>query len=433
VKRVAFHTLGCKLNQADTESMRALLERTGAWTAVGEDDEADLVVVNTCTVTRQADSRSRQAIRRLHLAHPRAAIAATGCYVQRAPREVAALPGIRLLLGAADRERIAEFAAEALAGAVRLAVTPIEEARTFVDVATPAPRAQTRAFVDVQEGCDEACTFCIVPKTRGASRSRPFASVVRQAESLAREGVREIVLTGVHLGDYGVDLGGRRLLVELLGALVDVPGLARVRLSSIEPASVTPELLDLLEHDRRLARHVHFPMQSGSDAILTAMRRRYSAGAFADLVREIAARIPCCGIGTDVIAGFPGEGDAEFQETFDLLAELPITYLHAFSYSVRPGSGAEPWGDPVPGDAKRRRTAALRTLSDAKHRRFREALVGETVTVLLEDVRKDGVPWLAGRTDHYVKVEMGQGQRTTPILDATITGLTGDGCCAVPA
>ncbi len=435
MKRVAFHTLGCKLNQADTETMRALLQRSGKWTCVAEDEEADLVVVNTCTVTGQADAHSRQAIRRLQRAHPGAVLAASGCYVQRAPGELAELPGIRLLLGAADREAIVELAERALAGEVRLAISPIEEARTFVDVPSSPPRDHTRAFVDVQEGCDEGCTFCIVPKTRGASRSRPFASVVRQAESLAAQGVREIVLTGVHLGDYGLDLAERRLLVELLHALVEVPGLARLRLSSIEPASVTPELLDLLAGDRRLARHVHFPMQSGSDPVLRAMGRRYSARAFADLVLETAARIPQCGIGTDVIAGFPAEGDREFQETFDLLGELPITYLHAFSYSVRPGSGAEGRGDPVPGDTKRRRTSALRTLSDSKHRAFREGLVGETVDVLLEHAMRDGEPWLCGRTDHYVKVELGPGLRTAAIVRGRITGISGDSCRAalVPA
>ncbi len=431
MKRVTFHTLGCKLNQADTETMRALLERTGNWISVAEDEEADLVIVNTCTVTGQADARSRQAIRRLTLAHPRAVLAASGCYVQRAPEEIAALPGVRLLLGAADRSRVAELAEHALAGAVRHTIAPIEEARTFVDVPFEAPRDQTRAFVDVQEGCDEGCTFCIVPKTRGTSRSRPFASVVRHVEALASRGVREVVLTGVHLGDYGLDLASRRLLVDLLQALVEVPGLARLRLSSIEPASVTPPLVDLLARDRRLARHVHLPLQSGSDAVLKSMGRRYSAQAFADLVREIAARVPSCGIGTDVIAGFPGERDAEFQGTFDLLTDLPITYLHAFSYSIRPGSGAEHRGDPVPGDVKKRRTGALRALSEAKSRSFREHLVGETVIVLLENVRRDGVPWIAGHTDHYVRVEIGPGERDRPLVLARIEGLTPSGCRGV--
>jgi threonylcarbamoyladenosine tRNA methylthiotransferase MtaB len=431
VKRVAFHTLGCKLNQADTETMRALLSRTGEWTCVSEGEDADLVVVNTCTVTNQADARSRQAIRRLRGSHPDAVIAAAGCYVQRAPGEVAALPGVRLLVGAADRERLPELAARAMEGIVRLDVAPIDEARTFVDVATAAPRDHTRAFVDVQEGCDEACSFCIVPKTRGASRSRPFASVVRQAESLAAEGVRELVLTGVHLGDYGLDFAGRRLLVELLQALVEVPGLLRVRLSSIEPASVSAPLVDLLASERRLARHVHLPLQSGSASVLRAMGRRYAPEDFAALVREIERRVPHCGIGTDVIAGFPDENEDAFQETFDLLLGLPITYLHAFSYSVRPGSAAESRGDPVPGDVKRRRVAALRTLSAAKSRGFRERLEGEIVRVLLEDVRRDGARALAGRTDHYVHVDVPAPFARAggaPWVDVRITGLSADGC-----
>jgi len=430
VKRVAFSTLGCKLNQADTESLRTLLEREGGWTSVACEEDADLVVVNTCTVTSTADARSRQTIRRVHARNPHAKIVAAGCYTQRAPSELAKLPGVVLLIGAADRARIAPLADDAMAGALRLEVSPISEAATFLDVPVAEMSKNTRAFVTVQEGCSETCTFCIVPKTRGTSRSRNTASVVAQVQVLLEGGVREIVLTGVHLGDYGLDLAGRRLLPELLQEIVELPGLKRVRLSSIEPSTVTPELLDLAARDRRIARHFHIPMQSGSEDVLRAMQRRCPAAQFAELAREIDRRIPHCAIGTDVLCGFPAETEEQFQVTFDLLQDLPLTYLHAFSYSVRPGSGAEHWGDPVPGDVKKRRAGALRRLSDDQNRKFHESQIGEIVEVLLENTRRNEAPFLAGHTDNYLKVEIGPGERSAPLVRARITGLVPCGCSA---
>jgi threonylcarbamoyladenosine tRNA methylthiotransferase MtaB len=410
--------------------MRTLLERDGGWTTVASEEDADVVVVNTCTVTSTADARSRQTIRRVHAQNPRAKIVAAGCYTQRSPHELAALPGVVLLIGAADRARIAQLVDEAAAGAVRLEVSPISEASSFLDVSIVEMSKNTRAFVTVQEGCGESCAFCIVPKTRGASRSRSAASVVSQVRVLLEAGVREIVLTGVHLGEYGVDLAGRRLLADLLQQIVELPGLARVRLSSIEPSTVTPELLDLASRDRRIARHFHIPMQSGSEEVLQAMKRRCPAEHFADLSREIARRIPSCAIGTDVLCGFPAETEERFQETFDLLQDLPVTYLHAFSYSVRPGSAAEPLGDPIPGDVKKRRAGALRRLSEEKNRMFHESQIGETVDVLLENARRNEAPFLAGHTDNYLKVEIGPGERTMPMVRARITGLVPGGCSA---
>lgn len=430
MKRVAFSTLGCKLNQSDTESMRTLLEREGGWTAVASEEDADLVVVNTCTVTASADARSRQTIRRIHAQNPRAKIVAAGCYTQRAPGEVAGLPGVVLLIGAADRARIARLVDDAMAGALRLDVSPISEASAFLDVPITEMSKNTRAFVTVQEGCGESCTFCIVPKTRGSSRSRNTASVLAQVQVLLEGGVREIVLTGVHLGEYGVDFAGRKLLAELLQEMVELPGLTRVRLSSIEPSTVTPELLDLAARDRRIARHFHIPMQSGSEDVLRSMKRRCHASQFADLAREISRRIPACAIGSDVLCGFPGETEERFQETFDLLQDLPVTYLHAFSYSVRPGSAAEPLGDPVPGDVKKRRAGALRRLSEDKNRKFHESQIGEIVEVLLENTRRNEAPFLAGHSDNYLKVEIGPGERTAPLVRARITGLVPGGCCA---
>lgn len=433
MRRVAFATLGCKLNQTDTESLRALLEADGAWTTVSEDGDPDLVVVNTCTVTSQADAKSRQTIRRLHERHPKAAIIAAGCYAQRAPQELAALPGVRRLVGAADRSRVAQIADAAFRGDIRADISPIEAAVDFLDVGSSSlSREKTRAFLRVQEGCGESCTFCIVPKTRGPSRSRPASSVLAETRALVGAGAREVVLTGVHLGEWGADFAGKPLLADLVRDIVEVPGLLRVRLSSIEPSSVTPELVDLLAADRRVARQVHLPLQSGSDVIREGMRRRLTARDFEDLVREFDRRVPGIAIGTDVIAGFPGETDLDFQRTFDLLESLPIASLHAFSYSPRPGSAAESLGDPVSGEVKRRRTTALRRLSEVKSLTFREAGVGTEALVLLERGGRDEPTLLSGLTDNALRVEVPRDANGRPspgeVVRARLVEATGEGC-----
>ncbi len=428
MRRVAFATLGCKLNQAESGAIRSLLETSGGWCTVGEDDDADLVYVNTCTVTSQADAKGRQTIRRLAARHPRAALVAGGCYVQRAPGELAAIPGVRVLVGAADRERIVELAAGAVNGEVRHAISPIERARTFLEAPPSNALNRTRGFVRVQEGCGESCAFCVVPKTRGVSRSRSASGVLGEARALAAAGAREIVLTGANLGEWGADTFGRRALADLLREIVEIPGLLRVRLSSIDPDCVTPELLDLFASDRRIARHFHLPIQSGSEAVLAGMKRRASVRAFADLVREIDRRIPGSGIGSDVLAGFPGETDLEFERTFDLMTALPITYLHVFSYSVRPGSAAEALGDPVPADAKRRRTAALRRLSDEKGSAFAHRQVGRMATVLLERGERGGERHRTGYADNYLRVELGAGWAAGDVVRVRLLEATANGC-----
>lgn len=428
MKRVAFCTFGCRLNQYDTETIRTLLEGQGSWQSVAAGDGADLYVVNTCSVTARADATARKAIRRIHQEHPGARIVVTGCYAQRAPAEVAELPGVALVLGAADRALVADKVAGIEPGRVQVAVSPITSAKTFLDLPVTEMMEHSRAFVKVQEGCDERCTFCIVPQTRGASRSRRLDSVVRQVRELIDGGYVEVVITGVHVGDYGLDLPGRRRrLVELLERLLDLPGLERLRLSSIEPASVSDELVELLAREPRFARHLHIPFQSGSDAVLERMRRRYTAAQFSELIWKIAERVPDCGIGADVICGFPGESDEDFQATFDRLAELPVTYLHPFSYSVRPGSQAEAEGDPVGGDVKKRRIRALKRLVADKNRAFRERHLGREVAVLLEPGRRAGAPRLCGWTDNYLRVDLGEGRGASVMSRVRITGVGDDG------
>jgi threonylcarbamoyladenosine tRNA methylthiotransferase MtaB len=427
LKSVAFCTFGCRLNQYDTETVRTLLDEYGGWRSVPFREQADVYVVNTCSVTARADATCRKAIRRIHSERPGSAIVVTGCYAQRAPRELAELPGVRLIVGAADRGDIANKMSRIPEGDVEIAVSPIAEADEFVDVAITEMMEHSRAFVKVQEGCNESCSFCIVPQTRGSSRSRRPESVLEQVHALAARGYVEVVLTGVHLGDYGLDLPGNRcMLTDLVREILEVPELQRFRLSSIEPASITDELIELMAGHDKFARHFHIPLQSASDAVLSRMKRRYTAEHFSNLIREICSAIPDCGIGADVICGFPGETDEHFRQTFDCLAELPITYVHAFTYSVRPGSEAQAYGDQIPGDVKKRRIRSLKRLMRDKQRAFRERHVGKTLPVLLESSHRNGRAYLAGWTDNYLRVELGEGEARGGVVDVRIVAAEGD-------
>lgn len=425
MRTVAFTTFGCRLNQYDTEAVRTLMERDGGWKTVASAGDAEVVVVNTCSVTSRADATARKAIRRLHKEHPQATIVVTGCYAQRAPGELAELPGVSLVMGAADRGGVVAKIDGLTPGQVEVAVSPIDKARSFLDVPVTEMMEHSRAYLKVQEGCDEKCSFCIVPQTRGRSRSRKAQSVIDQAKDLVASGYVEIVVTGVHVGDYGLDLpGGKRELAGLLRSLLEIQGLERLRLSSIEPASISGELIDLIAGEDRFARHFHIPFQSASDPILERMRRRYRAADFTDLVARIHSRIPGCGIGSDVICGFPGETDEDFQRTFDALESLPITYVHPFAYSVRPGSEAEAFGDQVSPDVKKRRVQALKRLMADKHAAFRASHVGQTLPVLVETGRRGGEPRIGGWTDNYLRVELGPGEAPARVLPVQITGMT---------
>ncbi|NCF29415.1 MAG: tRNA (N(6)-L-threonylcarbamoyladenosine(37)-C(2))-methylthiotransferase MtaB [Gammaproteobacteria bacterium] len=427
MKSVAFCTFGCRLNQYDTETIRTLLDEYGGWRSVPFREAADVYVVNTCSVTARADATCRKAIRRIHTEQPDSAIVVTGCYAQRAPQELAELPGVRLIVGAADRGHIAAKMSHMPQGDLEIAVSPIAEASEFVDVAITEMMEHSRAFVKVQEGCNESCSFCIVPQTRGVSRSRKRDSVLAQVHELLASGYVEIVLTGVHLGDYGLDLpGNRHMLAELVRDILAIPQLQRFRLSSIEPASITDELIELMAGHDKFARHFHIPLQSASNAVLSRMKRRYTAEQFSQLIGRISAAIPDCGIGTDVICGFPGETDEHFQETFDCLAQLPITYVHPFTYSVRPGSEAQGYGDQIPGEVKKRRTRSLKRLTRDKQQAFRERHVGSTLPVLLETSRRDDGSHLAGWTDNYLRVELGEGEAESGVEDVHIVSLHGD-------
>jgi threonylcarbamoyladenosine tRNA methylthiotransferase MtaB len=417
-RRVAFATLGCKLNQHDTAELQALLTARG-YEVVPFEAEAQLYVVNTCTVTARADRSDRQAIRQAAARNPGARIVVTGCYAQTSPGAVAGLPGVDLVLGTSERHRLPDLLDELPPPDGRPGTGPPPRPRIEVREVFEATRRQplpviplhrfargyTRAFVKVQDGCQHRCGFCIVPFARGASRSQPAEVVVEHVTALVAGGYREVVLTGVDLGHYGWDIVPRTTLAALVRRLLDVPGLGRLRLSSILPAYFTPELVELVVGERRICRHHHVPLQSGSDRVLRAMRRPYHAALYRRLVERLAEGIPGLALGTDVITGFPGETGEEFEETEALLGSLPFSYLHVFSYSDRPGT--ESARSPAPRVAApevRRRTASLRRLSATRQAAFRRAQVGTVVEALVLEERRGRDGSLVGLTDNYVEV-----------------------------
>jgi threonylcarbamoyladenosine tRNA methylthiotransferase MtaB len=426
---VAFTTLGCKLNQYDTAELQSLLEARGL-RAVPFEEPAQLYVINTCTVTARADHSGRQAIHRAVARNPDAVVVVTGCYAQTNPDAVARIPGVDVVLGTQDRYALPGLLADLKKRARPLVRVgdPFASARMPVIPVRRFVSGHTRAFLKVQDGCQHRCSFCIVPFARGGSRSRPVAFVVDQLEGLVAAGYREVVLTGVDLGHYGWDLTPRTTLAALVRRLLDVRGLGRLRLSSILPAYFSEALTETVAGDARVCRHLHVPLQSGSDRVLRAMRRPYNVRLYRDLVERLASRLPDLGLGTDVITGFPGESAAEFEQTEALVGALPFTYLHVFSYSDRRGTEAARLAAPrVPAGEVRRRTARLRRLGAARGRAFRAAHVGRDVDVLVLEHREGAAGALVGLTGNYLEVAFaGPGDLARGFARVRVTGLDGD-------
>jgi threonylcarbamoyladenosine tRNA methylthiotransferase MtaB len=406
---VAFATLGCRLNQVDSQEIQAALERRG-FRAVPLDSPADVVVVNTCTVTARAEASDRRAIARAVRCHPGAWVVVTGCWAQADPAAVARLRGVDLVVGNADKPRLPDLLEALLGGGPgrvggpRIAVSAPAAAGALGPPAAPTASPRARAFVKVQEGCQHRCAFCIVPRVRGASRSRPPGLVVDHVRRLVDAGHREVTLTGVDLGHYGADLTPPTTLAALLRRLSDLPGLRWIRLSSILPASFTPELIEVVTGSPTIAPHLHVPLQSGSDRVLRRMRRPYNVALYRRLVERLAGAIPDLGLGTDLIAGFPGESEADFEATLALVQALPFTYLHVFGYSDRPGTEAAGFPDRVPPRVIAERSRRLREVGQAKSLAFRRRLVGRGHEVLVLDTRDRATGRLVGLTGHYVEV-----------------------------
>ncbi|ATL49569.1 tRNA (N(6)-L-threonylcarbamoyladenosine(37)-C(2))-methylthiotransferase MtaB [Chitinophaga caeni] len=403
-KSVAFHTLGCKLNFSETSTLGRLFENDGFKKKEFE-DEADVYVINTCSVTDNADKECRQLVRRIQRRAPGSMVVITGCYAQLKPQEIAGIEGVDLVLGAAEKFNIVDHIKNFTKGdSAQICSCDIEDVNTFH--ASYSVNDRTRTFLKVQDGCDYNCAFCTIPMARGISRSDSIANVLENVKELAAGGVKEIVLTGVNLGDFGKGFeGGKRReesFYELVQALENVAGIERYRISSIEPNLLSDEIIEFVARSRKFMPHFHIPLQSGNNEILGLMRRRYRRELYTEKVHKIKSLMPHCCIGVDVIVGFPSESDAHFQDTYDFLHGLDISYLHVFTYSERANTAALDINPVVPQQVRQERNKMLRNLSFKKMQYFTGQHTGETRSVLFESHAKNGM--MEGYTDNYIKV-----------------------------
>jgi threonylcarbamoyladenosine tRNA methylthiotransferase MtaB len=409
-RRVALATLGCKVNQCESAAVADRLRQLGH-TVVGFDAEADVFIINTCTVTARTDFQSRQLVRRAARRNPDAPVIVTGCYAQVAPDKLKELPGVRLVAGNVEKDLIPGLVGTLNGGPADVLVGDIGQARKFSGLTPDRFPGRTRAFLKIQDGCNARCSYCIVPAARGPSRSMPEDRVLERAAALAAAGYREIVLTGIHLGAWGQDLTPSPDISSLVRRIGERGRVGRLRLSSIEPLEVTDGLLACLRDSTVLCRHLHIPLQSGDDRILAAMGRHYDREFFRGRIERLVSEIPDLAIGVDVMAGFPGEGDHEFQNTMALLRELPVAYLHVFPYSERPGTTASGMPGKVEEHVRAERAAQLRGLGLAKRQVFVKRLEGSKQVVLVEESRDRKTGRLKGFTGNYIPVCLQGGNR----------------------
>src|SRR5688500_248996 len=403
-KKVAFHTLGCKLNFSETSTLSRMLENEG-FEKTSFDDLADVYVINTCSVTENADKECRHLVRRIQRKSPESLVVITGCYAQLKPKEIASIPGVDLVLGAAEKFNIGQHLKELSKGdSARICSCDIDEVTGFTS--TWSLNDRTRSFLKVQDGCDYTCSFCTIPMARGKSRSDTVEQVLQNVHQLAEKGIKEIVLTGVNLGDFGKGPHGNKQQEEnfyqLVQALDKVEGIQRYRISSIEPNLLTNDIVELVANSNRFMPLFHIPLQSGSNRILGLMRRRYKRELYAERVSLIKTLMPHCSIGADVIVGFPGEGEADFMETFDFLHQLDVSYLHVFTYSERDHTRALEITPVVPMQERHQRNKTLRNLSYMKMQYFSQLHAVQIRKVLFEGHPKDGM--IEGYTDNYIRV-----------------------------
>ncbi len=401
MKKVAFYTLGCKLNYSETSTISRSFEEKG-YKKVGFTEDPDIFIINTCSVTENADKKCAKIVREARSISPDAYIAIIGCYAQLKPREIAAIPGVDAVLGAAEKFRLVEL----LDGFVRqpsalVFASEIENAHQFQT--SYSLRDRTRTFLKVQDGCDYSCSFCTIPLARGVSRSDSIANIVKTATEIGKTDVKEIVLTGVNTGDFGIRDGKREeRFITLIESLDNVEGIDRFRISSIEPNLLTNEIIQFVSQSKKFAPHFHVPLQSGSNKILKLMKRRYLRELYADRVTEIKAAMPDACIGADVIVGFPGETNSDFLETYEFINQLDVSYLHVFTYSERENTLAAALSGSVPKNVRAERSRMLHILSEKKRRKFYEQNLSNEAVVLFENDIEDGM--MHGFTGNYIRV-----------------------------
>jgi threonylcarbamoyladenosine tRNA methylthiotransferase MtaB len=403
-KKVAFYTLGCKLNYSETSTISRMFENKG-YTKVEFNQEPDIFIINTCSVTENADKKCKKIVKEAKKINPDGYVTIIGCYAQLKPQEIADIEGVDAVLGAAEKFQLIDlldgFVKEPTGTKAKVYNQSIEEA---VDYHTSySLNDRTRTFLKVQDGCDYPCSYCTIPLARGASRSDTIANVVKAAQEIAASGVREIVLTGVNIGDFGLRNGQREeTFFDLVKALDEVDGIDRFRISSIEPNLLTDEIIAFVAQSKRFVPHFHIPLQSGSSKVLALMKRRYKRDLYLDRVTKIKQLMPDCCIGVDVIVGHPGETEEEFLESYNFINELPISYLHVFTYSERENTAAVAIKPVVPQSKRAERSKMLHILSDKKRRYFYEQQLGKTFTVLFEEDIEDGQ--MQGFTENYVRI-----------------------------
>lgn len=400
-KKVAFYTLGCKLNFSETSSIGRIFKDAG-YETTPFNSAADVYVINTCSVTDHADRKCRKVVKEALKHSPNAYITIVGCYAQLKPKEISEIPGVDMVLGAAEKFNIIDHIDDLTKNEKAVVHNaPIDETNQFVSAFSIGDR--TRTFLKVQDGCDYSCTFCTIPLARGASRSGKIEDIVRQAEEIAASGVKEIVLTGVNIGDYGIRDGKRQdRFVDLVKALDELEGIDRIRISSIEPNLLTNEIIEFVAQSKRFVPHFHMPLQSGNNKVLAQMRRRYKRELYSERVAKIKSLMPNCCIGVDVIVGFPGETREDFIDTYNFLNEMDTSYLHVFTYSERENTIAAQMEGAVPGAQRSDRSKMLHILSEKKRRAFYESQLGAIDEVLFEGDIKDG--YMHGFSKNYVKV-----------------------------
>jgi threonylcarbamoyladenosine tRNA methylthiotransferase MtaB len=426
MKSFTIITLGCKVNQCESAALTGLLESAG-YRPGAPGDGSDLVVINTCTVTGKAAMQSRQAIRRAIRNHPDAEIVVTGCYAQTAPKDIQRIAGVHYIVGHGDKLKIAERVrcTESKSAAPTIIRSDIRQERGFEPFSSVAPESRTRAFLKIQDGCNAYCTYCIVPYARGRSRSMPADHVRLHLDDLTDKGFREVVLSGIHLGAYGRDLEPRTSLAALVDSVAKIRGELRIRLSSIEPTEMETDLITLVAtHQTSLCPHFHIPLQSGDNEILKHMGRPYGRELFAQTVADVHRAIPHAAIGADILVGFPGEDDAAFNRTVDLVRQLPVSYLHVFPFSPRKGTPAAGFKSRVRESIVKQRCKHLRQIGEEKRARFYHANVGRVVEVLVESVRAG---YARGLSENYLPVAIpGTGRAANSLVRARVAKVAPD-------
>ena len=428
------NTLGCKVNQSESDQIENELQ-SRAWKPVTNDDPSEVVVSNTCTVTQKAAMQSRQAVRQAIRANPNARIVVTGCYAQTEASALAKIGGVQYVIGNADKHRLFELISADQAGAGKGAITissDVGQLQQLKPAAAAMSGSRTRPVLKVQDGCNAGCTYCIVPRARGPSRSLPPDDVVAGVNAMTAAGYLEIVLSGIHLGRYGRDLMPKTSLSELLARIEQSTVVPRLRLSSIEPLEVTEDLIERIAESPRLCRHFHIPLQSGDDRILKKMRRPYTSDDFKQLIYRIIERVPHAAIGVDILVGFPGETDTAFNNTYKCIQSLPVTYLHVFPFSARPGTAAASYVPRVPAKVIKTRCEHMRRLGNKKRMRFNQQFIGRKMPILLETTRHAATGFLKGISSNYLTVlidsdaSLGnqiQSVRITGQLDSNLLGV----------